>query len=101
MDPLQLREKEIFETLKAIKDCNFVVIGGYAVNAYALPRFSIDCDIVVQDDPELEKTETGQSLPYAGKFFRYEKKIDKDFKVGIDILFGSILDRQTNSTFTA
>ena len=49
MDLLQIREKEIFETLKTISEFNFVLIGGYAVNAYALPRFSVDCDIVLRD----------------------------------------------------
>lgn len=55
MDPLQLREKEIFDTLKAIRKYDFVVIGGYAVNAYTFPRFSDDCDIVVREKNELAK----------------------------------------------
>ena len=42
----QIREDEIFKTLKKILKYSFVLIGGYAVNAYTLPRFSIDCDIV-------------------------------------------------------
>ena len=46
---LQLREKEIFETLNKLKGLNFVLIGGYAVNAYTLPRFSVDCDIFLED----------------------------------------------------
>lgn len=49
MDMLQIREKEVFDTLKKIRECRFVLIGGYAVNAYTLPRFSVDCDIVVED----------------------------------------------------
>ena len=49
-DLFQLREKEIFETLRKLKDRNFVLIGGYAVNAYTLPRFSVDCDIVIYKD---------------------------------------------------
>ena len=53
MEQLQLREKEIFEMLKKIKKRKFVVIGGYAVNAYTLPRFSVDCDIVIKDNDEL------------------------------------------------
>ena len=57
MEQLQLREKEIFETLKKIKKSNFVVIGGYAVNAYTLPRFSADCDIVIKNRKELEEIE--------------------------------------------
>jgi len=53
MEPLQLREKEIFKTLKKIRNLKFIVIGGYAVNAYTLPRFSVDCDIVIKDRDEL------------------------------------------------
>jgi hypothetical protein len=54
---LQLREKEIFETLKKMSKFNFVIIGGYAVNAYTLPRFSVDCDSVVKDKEDLKKIE--------------------------------------------
>ena len=50
MEKLQLREKEIFETLKKICKFKFVVIGGYAVNPYTIPRFSVDCDIVIKDE---------------------------------------------------
>ena len=57
MDMLQLREKEIFETLRNIRNFKFVVIGGYAVNAYTLPRFSVDCDIVIEDDSQLKDIE--------------------------------------------
>ncbi|HLC86640.1 MAG TPA: nucleotidyl transferase AbiEii/AbiGii toxin family protein [Candidatus Nanoarchaeia archaeon] len=114
MNQLQLREKEIFETLKAIKDFEFVVIGGYAVNAYALPRFSVDCDIVIKDDESLkgitnelsklgykEADKASNDIPYHGKFFRYEKTVIENFKVSIDILFEEVLDRQTNAVFNA
>lgn len=57
MEQLQLREKEIFEILKKIKKCKFVIIGGYAVNAYTLPRFSVDCDIVIKAHDELHRIE--------------------------------------------
>ncbi len=108
---LQLREKEIFETLKRIKKFDFVVIGGYAVNAYALPRFSVDCDIVIMEkNKAIQKSlqEQGYKLieaekvntPYKGEFLRYEKKIG-EIEVAIDILVKEILDRQTNTTFTA
>ena len=53
VDLFQLREKEIFETLKKLKNQKFVLIGGYSVNAYAMPRFSVDCDIVIKDEIEL------------------------------------------------
>ncbi|MEK6948291.1 MAG: hypothetical protein AABX19_03535 [Nanoarchaeota archaeon] len=114
MDHLQLREKEIFQTLKALKNFNFIIIGGYAVNSYALPRFSIDCDIVIKEKCELEKIEEELikigyikvvaddiDIPYHGSFYRYEKTLENKFKASIDILFKEILDRQTNSRFSA
>lgn len=114
MENLQLREKEIFETLKKIKNSNFVVIGGYAVNAYTLPRFSVDCDIVIKDRKELEKIEEAllelgyqkeknysDEVPYDGNFERFEKELDNNFKVSMDILIGEVLDRQTKVRFSA
>ena len=112
MDQLQFREKEIFETLKALKKFEFVIIGGYAVNAYALPRFSIDCDIVVKEQKELDKImkellklnykesiNENDNIPYHGKFYRCEKILENKFKASIDILFDKVLDRQTNAIF--
>lgn len=114
MNLLQSREKEIFETLKKIKKYNFVVIGGYAVNAYTLPRFSRDCDIVTKNNGELEKIERSlHDLGYhrekdysdegspVGIFERFEKVVDQELKVGMDILIGEVLDRQTNVRFSA
>jgi len=113
MAELQLREKEIFETLKKISKLDFVVIGGYAVNAYTLPRFSVDCDIAVKDDDGLEKiknelgklgykeAKADEELPYSGNFKRFEKEIKPDFSVSFDILTKEVSDRQTNSKFSA
>lgn len=113
MDKLSLREKEIFEALKKIKQFKFVVIGGYAVNAYTLPRFSVDCDLVIRDHAELHKIEkilvdSGyqkmkgvSNLPYHGKFERYEKEIAQNFRVSMDVLIEEVLDRQTNARFSA
>ena len=112
---LQLREKEIFEILKKIKKYKFVLIGGYAVNAYTpLARFSIDCDIVVKDKNEVKEIEeTLLDLGYAreennkdktsyyGDFLRLEKDLGDSIKVSIDILIKEVADRQTNSTFSA
>ncbi|MEK6936419.1 MAG: hypothetical protein AABW67_06545 [Nanoarchaeota archaeon] len=111
---LQLREKEIFETLKKINKFKFVVIGGYAVNAYALPRFSVDCDIVIKDKGGLKEIErvlvtfgyvkeesNKDKTPYYGNFLRLEKDIGGGIKVSIDILIKEVLDRQTNATFSA
>lgn len=113
MESLQIREKEIFEILKKIKRFKFVVIGGYAVNAYTLPRFSVDCDIVLKSHEELHKIEkilfdsgyqkvkSISDLPYHGKFERYEKEIAQNFKVSMDILIGEVLDRPTGAKFSS
>lgn len=114
MDLLQLREKELFETLKKLKDRKFVVIGGYAVNPYTMPRFSKDCDVVVKDAHEARKIiekllDTGYykvitkepDIPYYGDFERYEKKIQKNISASIDILVKEVFDRQTDTIFTA
>lgn len=112
-DLFSLREDEIFNALKGLKDLDFVIIGGYAVNAYSLPRFSVDCDIVIKDENELKKI--GKSLSrrgykkekipkeaqYSGSFVRYEKKVDNDFAVSIDILIGNVKDRMTAVSFSA
>jgi len=112
-DLFSRREEAIFQTLDALKACEFVVIGGYAVNAYSLPRFSIDCDIVIKNDTELKKivkiletigytrVASSEDVPYAGSFARYEKILAQDFRVSIDILIGRVIDRQTNATFDA
>ncbi len=108
---LQIREKEIFETLKSIKNRKFVLIGGYAVNAYTLPRFSVDCDIVIcKEDFEgikkdllslgYKESQEKSEVPYHGKFTRFEKEIKKNFSVSIDILIDEVLDRQTQSKFS-
>src|SRR3989339_1310916 len=114
MENLQLREKEIFETLKKIKKSKFVVIGGYAINSYTLPRFSVDCDIVIKNRKELNKIEKSlleigyhkeknysDKISYKGNFQRYEKELENNFKVSIDILIEEILDRQTNAKLSA
>lgn len=44
---LDAREGVVLETLEKLPKDNIVLIGGYAVNAYVPPRFSIDCDFVV------------------------------------------------------
>ena len=106
----QLREKEIFETLKKLKDQKLVLIGGYAVNAYTLPRFSVDCDIVIykEDLEDIEKillsigymeSEEKSGVPYHGKFARFKKIINENLKVSIDILIDEVLDRQTGAKF--
>lgn len=114
MQFLEIREKEILETIKKLKGFDIVIIGGYAINVYTLPRFSVDCDIVVMTPEEAtkieeqllkigyEKREEGKiKTPYHGEFLRYEKTIVENFRVSIDIMIGNILDRQTGASLTA
>lgn len=109
MDLLQLREKEVFETLKKLKGFRFVIIGGYAVNAYTLPRFSVDCDIVIKDKAELNSVEKALlEFGYKKKvsiktdnFASYEKKLADYFKVRFDVFIGEVVDRQTKVSIPA
>lgn len=109
-DLLSLREGEIFDILKRLQQHDFVLIGGYAVNAYTLPRFSVDCDIVIRTAAELHEivhilNRNGYAKKklagYSGHFERYVKVLQNGFAVSIDILIGTITDRMTNSSFTA
>ena len=84
MKHLELREQEIFKTLKELINLNFVIIEGYGVNSYTLPRFSVDCDLVVknqQDSEKIAKTlnklgykeeaKSNAYTPYHGEFIRF------------------------------
>ena len=114
MEKLQLREKEIFETLKKIKDFEFVIIGCYAVNPYTIPRFSVDCDLVLKSNEESKKItkkleKNGYTkkeinktdLPYHRHFIRYEKNVQSDINASFDLLIKSVYDRETKANFDA
>lgn len=112
MDQLQYREIEVFNTLKKLVGFRFVLIGGYAVNAYALPRFSVDCDIVVRNKAEATSLEKvlckfgymKNPIPRgiaSVDFARYEKTVATTFKVSFDAMMGTVTDRQTGATFSA
>ncbi len=106
MNPLQTREKEVLIALKKLRGARFVVIGGYAVNAYTLPRFSVDCDIVIAHKEGLARIgnvliklgyRRGEYRDFdaSGSFARYEKSLGGSFRVSFDVLIGKVLDRQT------
>ena len=101
---LDARESIIIKTLQKLPREEVVLIGGYAVNAYVPPRFSIDCDLVVLgSSSKLEsmlkedgfrKTAEGD-VSYGG-YVRYEMK---DVKVSFDLLENSVVDRDTRIVF--
>lgn len=112
MDKLQLRENEIFKALKALYGIDFVLIGGYAANAYALPRFSVDCDIVIRPGSARKvenalrnagyaKAENDTDLPYHGEFVRFEKETAAGIHASVDVLVDKVHDRQSGVSFDA
>ncbi|MFH0713215.1 MAG: hypothetical protein V1722_01590 [Candidatus Micrarchaeota archaeon] len=112
MNNFSIREKEIFEALKELTNIEFVVIGGYAVNTYTLPRFSVDCDLVVKTKKAAEQAEsTLKKRQYTAvannasgnysKFERLEHEIEPNFSASFDILIDEVLDRRTNASFSA
>src|SRR3989344_2581888 len=100
------REKFLFSILGQIfGKADFVVIGGYAINAYVLPRFSIDCDIVVQNKKDLAQIQkagfaerASGKLPYSGEFLAMASK---EPQATFDILAGAVEDRLSGTIFPA
>ena len=98
------REQTVLETLLEIPKDNVVMIGGYAVNAYVPPRFSIDCDLVVLGETRsienflkkkgFDRLESSD-IPHRD-YIRYEMKSSK---VSFDLLLGSVLDNSTGILF--
>jgi hypothetical protein len=103
---LDARESIILKTLQRLPKKDIVLIGGYAVNAYVPPRFSIDCDIVVlSGQSKIEsllkadgfmKVSEGE-VTYGG-YVRYEME---GIKVSFDLLENSVVDRDTKIVFEA
>lgn len=101
---IQERERSVLEILQKIPKQNAILIGGYAVNAYVPPRFSIDCDLVVFGSPkaiesalksnEFSCTEAGD-VPQ-GRYIRYFRDADK---VAFDLLVNSVFDRNSGIVF--
>src|SRR5713226_7659996 len=97
---LDVRESIIIKTLRKLPSEDIVLIGGYAVNAYVPPRFSIDCDLVVLgSSSKLEsllredgfrKVAEGD-VSYGG-YVRYEME---KIKVSFDLLKSPVVDRET------
>ncbi|MEK6973405.1 MAG: hypothetical protein AABW72_05180 [archaeon] len=108
---LQKREKQILEILQKLPKNEFSLIGGYAVNAYTLPRFSIDCDLVLKDNKAGKKVSDflikegffiehkGDTGNYKGNFIRMKK--ENEVKISFDLLIGEVLDRITGISIPA
>jgi hypothetical protein len=103
------RENQIFDTLHAFNaaDLAYVVVGGYAVSAFA-HRFSVDADLVIRDEDLDAFAEILQDRGYAkaidkdldvygGRFVAYEQ--DAELPVSIDLLVNGLTSRQTDATW--
>ena len=107
--PLDLsRETEIIRLIKLLKGLDFIVVGGYAVDAYTLHRFSIDLDIVINgtDTKTIESLLEGEQykqgvikddfdLTYSGKYKQYLKD-----RVSVDMLINSLVSRTTMASWS-
>lgn len=101
---LDAREAIIIKTLQKLPKENIVLVGGYAVNAYVPPRFSIDCDLVVLgSSSKLESLlkedgfkKVGEGDVSYGGYVRYEME---KIKVSFDLLENSVVDRDTKIVF--
>lgn len=124
------REIEILRILKLFHGLDFIVVGGYAVDAYTLHRFSVDLDIVV-GKKDFEKFRTKQILTETcsttegfekfeavlekeGYLLKTQKKdLDEAYsgefrryvkdvggKVSVDFLIGSLVARATGASWS-
>lgn len=106
------REKLVFETLGKLKNLEFVLIGGHALNAYVPPRFSVDCDLVLKrreaavqiegvlKGEDFRKLSEGKTIPPGGEFVVYTREISGG-RANFDLLLGAVTDRQSGASFEA
>ena len=97
------REALILHVLEELSR-DVILVGGYAVNAYVPPRFSIDCDLVVLKGVAgiekvlvkngFEETERGE-VPQ-GEYIRF---VHKKEAVSFDLLVHAVLDRDSKVVF--
>ncbi len=107
------REAEVIRILRVLssKSSNFVVIGGYAINALTSHRFSVDCDIVVDSKGMKEvggilekqgyKVESRAKMRpiYGVKLMKYVKLAGAG-KVSVDIFLKEVSCRQTDGSWS-
>ncbi|MDG6963519.1 MAG: hypothetical protein JRN27_01220 [Nitrososphaerota archaeon] len=111
-EKLLAREAEVLKLLKTLgPERPYTLIGGYAVDAYsALPRYSVDLDIVVakpqlgQFAPLLEQGGFADNEePYMNEIEGVEtRKFTKpveDEQVSVDLLVGGVRCRQTEAVW--
>lgn len=106
------RQDELVNTLAAIIDADlpYVLIGGWAVSAVGMERFTTDVDIVaprsavdeyevVLDNREYTKCSESQTAPlYLGTVIRFQKDVGNP--VEFDLMIDSLGCRQTDAEWS-
>ena len=107
-----MRETEIIRILRILTEeaDGFVLIGGYAVNAYGQHRFSVDCDLATNRDntPAIDNTLLregyevwkGGSRPPLGVAIREYRKLLAGLPVSVDLFVNTVVSRATRGTWT-
>lgn len=111
---LTAREAEIIRVLKFLSSQIgkfMVVVGGYAVNALTMHRFSVDCDLVIaekdlmlferilsQEGYEKKRRREFQGV-YGGKVNEYTKLI-QGRRVSVDLFLNGMICRQTGGAWS-
>jgi|SRR3990170_126419 len=103
------RERACFEVLRQLPREGVVLIGGYALSAFGMTRFSVDLDLVVPSstageirkilDREgfvLEKTWDGGGS-YAGRSERWTRGASGT-AISVDLLIGGVSDRTSGAS---
>lgn len=110
---LTAREAEVIRILKVLasKSNDFVVFGGYAINALTSHRFSVDCDIVIDSKAMKEidsilkeegyKTQARikKDKTYGERMKKYVKQIGGR-KVAVEVFPKQVSSRQTDGTWS-
>jgi hypothetical protein len=109
---LTARETEIIRILRVLTEVadGFVLIGGYAVNAYGQHRFSVDCDLATSGnntpfiDTELLREGyelwKGRFRPPIGVTMRVYRKSVSGLPVSVDLFVNTVVSRRTRGTWT-
>lgn len=109
---LTARETEIIRILRVLSQATngFVLIGGYAVNAYSQHRFSVDCDLATDKDniPIIDATlrEDGYTLrksparPSQGVIMKDYRKLVGGEPASVELFVNTVVSRTTRGTWT-
>ena len=108
---LTARETEIIRILRILTEeaDEFVLIGGYAVNAYGQHRFSVDCDLATNRDntPTIDtallregyELWTGGPRPPLGVAIREYRKPLAGQPVSVNLLVNTVVSQTTRGTW--